>query len=464
MPANGRSRDAEPRIDRKAAGVRKEVRESGQDERSWDGRGLVAGHERTTKTRSATGLLAVLAALGLLAAACGTGGGTAPTTGSGGRTAGTPTSPPNTSTSSTATSPGSAARKVGSCPSTEAAAAAVLASSSPGSPLVPLHPEALVLCQAPLPPGARPSYPLTLGQGPAATVARIIDASPSEPASQPACSPAGPVNALLRFYAPRGRHHHVVTVLLCAHVGVYSTDRGAVVPPEVASLLWQDAVLSGTSRPKPDTPAVVGLSLRRAVAVGAKDKLGVSFGGEWVQGAVAPGTVLLQAPWKGEMQMALSVQVVVAVPPSPPCSAGTLQVTFTGFRPQPPGTTEGGDFDIRNVGHRFCRLTGSVTISGTNTAGQAVTQVATLSVPSGLVLSPSTTAVPRGSFTPAMPVYATFGFSSPDPAQCPESLVDPADWNIHVANGALTVPNGPGLTTPLGVCPTVISPRAMAAR
>ncbi len=258
-----------------------------------------------------------------------------------------------------------------------------------------------------------------------------------------------------------------MTVLLCARVGVYSADRGAAIPPDAASLLWQDAVLSGTSRPRLPTPAVVGLSLKRDAAVGAKNKLDVSFGGEWAEGGVAPGIVLLQAPWTGEIQMGLSVQVVVAVPPSPPCSAGQLQLTFTGSRPQPPGTTEGGDFDVRNVGHRFCRLTGSVTIAGVNAAGQAVTQVVTLSVPPGLVLSPNTTAVPRGSFTPAMPVYATLGFSSPDPTQCPAPLVVPAGWNIHVANGALTVPNAPGRTTgvtPLGVCPTVISPRAISAR
>ena len=66
-----------------------------------------------------------------------------------------------------------------------------------------------------------------------------------------------------------------------------------------------------------------------------------------------------------------------------------------------------------------------------------------------------------------MPVYATLGFSSPDAAQCPQPLVGPSGWTIHLANGALTIPNVSAPATggsPLDVCPALLSAGTIAAQ
>ncbi|MHB1584943.1 MAG: hypothetical protein ACYC0E_14455 [Acidimicrobiales bacterium] len=166
---------------------------------------------------------------------------------------------------------------------------------------------------------------------------------------------------------------------------------------------------------------------------------------ERVLPAAAPGTVVAQTPRAGTV--ATQVSVTIAVPPTVPCTAAQLALTYEGG-----GVGLGSDLGtlvVRDVSQSWCSFSGPVEVVGLDATGQAVTQTVSDPVPNPFAISALAPvplqpppvdggAVPLGVIEANVMIMADYRDGPQPNGLCNTMQVVPAQWRV-VLPGAVTL-------------------------
>lgn len=196
---------------------------------------------------------------------------------------------------------------------------------------------------------------------------------------------------------------------------------------------------TSTSAPQAGgVPDLVGLTPAEAYQASLRSgvKL-VLVNAEVVTDASPPDTVVRQSPLPGAGGGEL--QLTVAAPPSPACTATQLAAIYVGG-----GLATGNDMGnvvVRDVSPSWCTLSGSSQVIGLNTGGAVVTNTVTDPISTPVVLSP-TAPPPANAHSESQPplppgdIEADLFFSAdyrdgPQPnGLCDTLQVVPATWRV----------------------------------
>jgi hypothetical protein len=314
-----------------------------------------------------------------------------------------------------------------------------------------------------LPPSkARPTSVrrIVLRGTPAAGLAAIIDGGLALTAHAWHCDrPRGrlPFSQALVFAFRNG---HQVTAAIsftdCSLAIVAVRNRAAMLAnPLQSDLFFLTSVIRHPNGPR--TPELVGLGIRAAAAVAARNRWSLYVDGAAIDRAVQPGTVIFQTLPAGipNAGPGKDISLVLAVRPAPACTARQLAASYLSG-----GAGAGNDFgsvEVRDDSPRPCTLTGPLRLVGIDKAGRPVTQAVTFPVAGVAVLSPAAGPVSQriivagspqsaahGALVAHMAVVAEYrdGPARVDHGYCEPLWIIPAAWHVTLPDGrALTVAN-----------------------
>ena len=331
----------------------------------------------------------------------------------------------------------------GPCPAQPPGQASAPAAGPGGAaPLLRHGAVVAVICQYALDPSPKTVnlLPRIVLRGPAAAglAAVLDDARPAS--SLPRCSPF-PYRQLIVFgYRTGPTVTAGVRFGVCSSGVVTAGSRSAVFGSPLQDGLFFYTSLGRHDR-GPATPDVAGLGAAAAAAAARRDGFSLLVAGAASDDAAPLGSVLFQSPPPGVIDAAPGTQldVIVAVPHSPPCTAAQLTLSYRAG-----GLGAGLDFGLiifRDTAKAPCTLAGPVRVTGLNAAGRAVTDTATSAFTNPGVLSPHAAPIPAfaapppGELVYGWPLAAAYrdGPASVDHGYCAPLWVIPAAWRIVLA-------------------------------
>lgn len=334
------------------------------------------------------------------------------------------------------------------CPDRVSSATAI-AGSYGGYTQLPLGPSGVRLCGfggGGLPIKGRPADGVGFGPGPAAALVSIFNSLPPATPAQNACGGSAPT-AVVQFDYPSKK------VLEAALVGsgcpatepstaapssavLFFDHQGRSADGDLEGILVADAGIFAVRRP-PVTPDVFGDTVDQAERLVTAHKFTLTFGGEEVGTSFATGIVLLQFPPAGMGDIGNGVEVMLAEPLSPPCTARDLAFSYVGYQGAVGNFAAG--FFLRDISAHYCTLVAPLALAGVSQSGRPVTDIVSFTAPVPAVLTPRAASVPIGTVFPVGEVVANLAVMTPD--YCPGRTVVPARWRLSVGAQALFVAN-----------------------
>jgi hypothetical protein len=273
-------------------------------------------------------------------------------------------------------------------------------------------------------------------------LAGLVDAAPEASAVQiRRCALSRTsVAAVLRFGYADGSTQDLAEVAPGCGGVFFVGGRGVLLPKPVGSFVFGlTAPLVGSARA---APALVGLAVPRAVAVARR--AGISLDVSTIPDpGRPPWTVLLESPLSNG-----TVSVLASNPPlSGPCRTGQLRAQYLPSQ-QVHSWEDAGELVLRNTSRTWCRLAGTIRLSGLAADGGQVTPRAMVDLRIPTDLSPGVPALAPEKQAPAderfVTLLITADFADPAGVRCATHLVVPHTWRIALSSGTLLVANAQG--------------------
>jgi hypothetical protein len=350
-----------------------------------------------------------------------------------------------------AVQPPNTATRTATCPQNPDGAPVAGNGPAGAGPLIRRGASTAVICQYPVKLGSKaagiPRRIVLAGAG-ADGLAALFDGARHVP-SAPGCA-GFPFRQLIIFGYRSG-----ADVTASVRFGVCSASAGVVSaagrsavfgPPFSDDLFFYTAARAPKSAVAPD---VAGLSAAAAARVATRHGYTLLVDGAALDTAVPLGTVIFQSlpPGTASAVPGTQLAVILAVPAAPACTTGQLALAFrgTGFG----AGNDMGSIVLRDTGATPCTLAGTVTATGLDAAGRAVTGTVRSTFAAPGVLSPHAAPIPYnsspapGELAYAWPLSAEYrdGPANVNGGMCQPLWVVPATWRVTAGGATFDVPN-----------------------